>query len=317
MKYILYGAGRRGKKNLNLLRQHNLEVIGFVDSKKSGSILVDEKIEFPIYTIEQIAEFFDISGNEIEVVISIANNKEYSKVKKLLDEAGITVVNIEDILYDSTDDKVKRNRDYIAEYHEKEMESYFENAETETNLQTFWSEDSIFYQMFSKLDLTKVVELACGRGRHVPKYINNAQEIVLVDILETNIDICKKRLGDFNKIYYYVNNGYDLKELPSNSYTSVFSYDAMVHFEMLDIFSYLKDIERILEPGGMALLHHSNNAADYRITFSTGTHCRNYMSMDLFAHLADRAGLEILSQQSLDWEGVKELDALTLLRKPN
>ena len=158
------------------------------------------------------------------------------------------------------------------------------------------------------------MELACGRGRHVPHYINDAKEIILVDILQKNIDFCRCRFKDEDKISYYVNNGYDLSEIKSESQTALFTYDAMVHFEMMDIFQYLKETYRILVNGGKALFHHSNNTEDYRVTFLTGTGGRNYMSKQLFAYLANRAGLTVLEQQVIDWSK-KDLDCITLVEK--
>ena len=39
------------------------------------------------------------------------------------------------------------------------------------------------------------------------------------------------------------------------------------------------------------------------------------MSKQLFAYLADRAGLEVLEQRVIDWGGKKDLDCLTLVEK--
>ena len=182
-------------------------------------------------------------------------------------------------------------------------------------MDVFWKNDSLFCQLFSELNLEKVVELACGRGRHVRKYLSNAQTIILVDILEKNIDYCKQRFCSEKKIQYYVNTGFDLKEISSDSCTALFTYDAMVHFEMMDIFQYLLETNRILKKGGKALFHHSNNTDSYNVTFSSGRHRRNYMSKQLFAHLADRAGLKILKQYVIDWAGERELDCVTLIEK--
>ena len=85
--------------------------------------------------------------------------------------------------------------------------------------------------------------------------------------------------------------------------------------EMLDIFQYLKETKRILVKGGKALFHHSNNTENYRITYSTGKHGRNYMSKDIFAHLADRAELKVLEQQVISWGGIEKLDCVTLAEK--
>lgn len=71
----------------------------------------------------------------------------------------------------------------------------------------------------------------------------------------------------------------------------------------------------VLVSGGRALFHHSNNSADYRITFSTGQSGRNYMRKQLFAYLAVRAGFKVLEQHVIDWGDKKNLDCLTLLEK--
>ena len=42
----------------------------------------------------------------------------------------------------------------------------------------------VFYKMFCKLNFTNVIELACGRGRHVTRYKEKANMITLVDVLQ-------------------------------------------------------------------------------------------------------------------------------------
>ncbi|MBQ9361196.1 MAG: class I SAM-dependent methyltransferase [Lachnospiraceae bacterium] len=182
----------------------------------------------------------------------------------------------------------------MAYVHAKRNDEYFTNAEEKASLEVFWNENSSFRKMFQKLDLDNVVELACGWGRHVPKYYGMAGHITLVDILQENIDICKKRFGEDDKISYYKNNGYDYENLKDETYTAVFSYDAMVHFEMFDIYKYLCDTYRILKPGEMALFHHSNYNEKPEMDFIGTDHARNYMSKDLFHYLVCRAGLKVL-----------------------
>ena len=148
-------------------------------------------------------------------------------------------------------------RNWAAYYHIENMNSYFDMAEGEEMLSRFWSDRYPFYRMFCMLDQTKIIELACGRGRHVQKYLDSAGDITLVDILEKNIEICRERYKDNSKIHYYVNNGKDLSELSDSSYTALFTYDAMVHFQYLDVNDYLKETYRVLQSGGYALFHHS------------------------------------------------------------
>lgn len=195
---------------------------------------------------------------------------------------------------------------------------YYEHAEK--SLSPFWDKDSIFYKHFNSLDLSNVVELACGHGRHVPQYINEAGAISLVDVNNENIDFCKNRFKDYtNKITFFVNQGSDFSGIEDNSKTAIFSYDAMVHFDMLAIGEYLKESYRILAPNGKCLFHHSNYSKSPLNFYQHNPHWRNFMSGDIFANLATIAGLKIISQDIIGW-GVGEkryfnLDCVTLLQK--
>lgn len=309
---ILYGAGTQGRLFARQLCEHNIAIAGFCDSNKTG------EVEFECggkIRRERIYKPEELSGDTHAVLISIASYADREEVAEQITARGIELVTIEQIL-SSKGDMVAGCREYVAEFHAKEMDSYFQEAEEKWSMDIFWREDSVFNGMFQKLDADRIVELACGRGRHVPQYAMHAQEIVLVDVLEKNIAYCRERFRGEEKIRYYVNNGCDLRELPSCFCTALFTYDAMVHFEMMDIFQYLKETERVLCVGGRALFHHSNNSSDYRVTFSTGRHGRNYMSKDIFAYLANRAGLLVLEQQVIDWGGEKDLDCITLVEKP-
>lgn len=98
------------------------------------------------------------------------------------------------------------------------MNDYFHNAEHDDSIAIFWDKKTPFYQEFIKLDLDDVIELACGRGRHVPHYIKNAGHVTLVDIVPQNINMCKERFVLENQIFYYCNNGYNLEKLASDRY---------------------------------------------------------------------------------------------------
>ena len=239
-----------------------------------------------------------------EVVSRLKNDKKefYAGLDKLLvDELHLMP-------------RIDYEREICAISHIDTMDQYFEIAESEGALDFFWSAGGICRGLFDKLDLQNTVELACGRGRHVPRYINSAGHITLVDILEKNIDLCRMRFSDTDKISYVVNNGCDLSALPSEYYTSLFTYDSMVHFELLDISNYLKETYRILRPGGKALFHHSNNDSDYKASYDNAAESRSFMSKNIFAYLAYRAGFEIEDQRIVDWVE-PEIDCLTLVVK--
>lgn len=313
-KIILYGAGKVGDSYYSLLDYQGLKdcVYAFCDKNADQ---IQKKHDIDVISYENAKKL------GLPFVISVSQSKRYSyqEIKEKLEEDQVEYYNnlLDYIKENLTVDMVELNRKYCAFFHIDNMDGYFESAEGEGSLRIFWGENSVFFNLFQKLDLKNVVELACGRGRHVPQYLSKAGEVTLVDVLEKNIIFVKNRFIDFPNIHYYKNNGYDFSELPNNSYTALFTYDAMVHFELLDIFNYLKETYRILTPGGLALFHHSNDSSDYKNSFVNCTNChgRNFMDKKLFAYLACRAGFEIVEQHVIDWGGTPNLDCISLVHK--
>ena len=303
---ILWGSGDCGKymhqKMMDLGR--NVIAFGDVDSNKVGNEVCGKKI----ISYQMIKNDY----KDADIVISI-QAKDNEEIREQLKAWGLlnNIFTLQEFL---SAEIVMSRRDECAEFHNKHMDSYFDAAELDNHIRVFWEEQTVFKRMFDKLDKEKIVELACGRGRHVPQYINETKEIVLVDILERNIQYCKERFAKEEKIQYYVNSGNELNALKSGYYSSIFSYDSMVHFESIDVYHYLLETGRILMPGGRALFHHSNNYKDYKASFMTGLKGRSYMSMDLFAHFADRAGLRVVEQIEYPW-GDGLTDGITLLQK--
>lgn len=304
---IIYGAGESGVFVLSLLKKLKMgNLCYFCDSDKSK--WGKEKYGIRILSLPEIKENFA----QFCCIVAITDKEQQLNVKELLASNGFLkyIYTYDDIFAQNT---VEDNRMLCAVAHEDTFDDYFKSAEN--SLSVFWGEDSPFLRMFRELNLQKVVELAVGRGRHVTQYLDLAGHVTLVDILEKNIAFCKERFGNNPKISYYKNSGNDLSKLKDASYTSLFTYDAMVHFELIDVYNYLIETYRILQPGGKALFHHSNLHSDYKISFSNSPyHSRNYMSKEIFAYLAYRAGFKILEQQKIKW-GVEDLDCLTLVHK--
>lgn len=168
--------------------------------------------------------------------------------------------------------------------------------------------------MFDRLDLTRVVELACGHGRHVPMYQDRAGEIVLMDILPENIDWCRQRFAD-PRITALTNDGTDFRPLADESVTAIFSYDSMVHFPPDVVGSYIADAARVLVPGGRALFHHSNYSAPADRHYGLNPHARNHMDQALFRDLVGDH-LRIEESVIVPWGQVADLDCATMLVKP-
>lgn len=120
---------------------------------------------------------------------------------------------------------------------------------------------------------------------NLPKDEADMSHITLVDILQKKIDICKERFRKIEKLSYYKNEEYDLRLLESNHYSSLFSYDTMAHFELINIHLYLQDIYRVLKSRGRALLHHSNYSTEYKAAFRDVLYGHSFMSKECFSYL--------------------------------
>lgn len=298
---IIYGAGVRGKAYYDFFMEKGLQdcIYGFCDKKYAEIVNVKDK---KVYSYEEVKDL------DLPFLITMVDGNAADEVGEKLKQDGNRGCLIGDFaeLFGHKDD-VEFNREICAFFHTEAMNDYFRSAEGDLSLNKFWGAESKFRQLFEQLDLTNVIELACGRGRHVPQYIDRAGAVTLVDILQENMDFCENRFKEYSNISYYCNNGYNLEKLENEKYSSLFTYDAMVHFEM-------KDIYRVLVHGGKVLIHHSNNHSDYKASFANAPGGRGFMSKDIFAHLAHRSGFEIVEQQVIDW-GVKDLDCITLLEK--
>jgi SAM-dependent methyltransferase len=201
--------------------------------------------------------------------------------------------------------------------------SYYDQAEQASWLEGFWSDGSPFKTRFDTLNPSILVELACGHGRHTAHLLDStASQLVtrvyLIDVNYENIKYCRKRFRHDPRVTCLQNNGFDLP-LDAHSVNGLFCYDAMVHFELDAVISYIRETYRALRPGGRALFHHSNFDQKPGALYADNPYSRNFMSDRLFAHIALRAGFLVLDQEIIDWgDGDSPtLDCITLLEKPH
>lgn len=163
------------------------------------------------------------------------------------------------------------------------------------------------------VDLSRCADFACGRGRNGWKLLREgAGHVTMIDVNEENVRFCAARAHA--KVRAAKVNGLDLAGIDDGAFTFFYSFDAMVHFDLEIIASYIPEFHRVMTPGAIALLHHSNYDANPGGDFRSNPHMRNFMTARIFRHLAVKSGFEVLRQVILPW-GQLDSDCITVLRK--
>lgn len=206
--------------------------------------------------------------------------------------------------------------------------AYF--AAAEPSMQEHW--DYYIWPRIRDLDLSLVLDLACGHGRNTARLAEVSERVIAADINAECIAACKARFGDIDNIDYLLLDGISLAPLPDDSLSLVYCWDAMVHFEPEVVAGYVAECARTLRPGGCGFIHHSNRMNDEMTDFRHEPHWRNYMSRDVFRYFLRGSGLQVLSQDVIGWDEsvtarqpfwekpdknfIADLDCISMFQKP-
>jgi ubiquinone/menaquinone biosynthesis C-methylase UbiE len=180
----------------------------------------------------------------------------------------------------------------------------------------FWNPHGVFRPLFDQLDRRRLIEIACGQGRHTALVPQSYEKILAVDTSVDAIAECNRRYGGLKNVQFVLSEDGCSIPAAAESHTGIFSFDAMVHFEPLTMQAYIAEAARVLERKGRGLFHHSNYSGNPTGKFTDSPQWRNYMTKDLFAHFCSRSGLQVVSQTEIDWGESPKLDCLTLFEKP-
>jgi glycosyltransferase involved in cell wall biosynthesis/ubiquinone/menaquinone biosynthesis C-methylase UbiE len=182
---------------------------------------------------------------------------------------------------------------------------YFDEAEPHMERQ--WTD--IIWPMIKDFDFSAVLELGPGAGRNTKKLCALAKMVYAVDLNSYALQKLKDNVGESFKgckIVYYENNGYSLSIIKDNSITSIYSWDAAVHFDKIVIKDYVKEFSRVLVKGGRGLIHHSNLGESANDDISKNPHLRSNMSKDLFKEYCLMFGLNVDLQEIINWGEIND-----------
>lgn len=166
------------------------------------------------------------------------------------------------------------------------------------------------------------LDIGAGGGRFTEVLVPKARRVIAAEVAPSMLPHLRARFRADEHVEYLLLDGCGLRPLPDESVDAVLSYGVFVHLQHWDIFNYLIEIERVLSPGGRAVIQHAH-------TFSTlgwqlflaqmpdqvGHHkypgSFTVMTPGLFAEFCTRAGLVVMDCVT----DVVKRDAISLIQK--
>jgi SAM-dependent methyltransferase len=163
----------------------------------------------------------------------------------------------------------------------------------------------------------KILEIAPGFGRITQFLSILAGELIIVDLNPLCIEKTRAKLKH-HVLAYFVNDGKSIPKVRDNSQDLVFSFDSFVHMHANVTEEYVKEIYRVLKPGGHAFIHHSwlYGGSDESTNNVAG---RANMSPEQFKIFVENNNMEIVSQNIIQFEPLNSwngTDCISMFRKP-
>jgi ubiquinone/menaquinone biosynthesis C-methylase UbiE len=105
-----------------------------------------------------------------------------------------------------------------------------------------------------KLD-DEVLEFGCGHGLITGAVGRFCKRAIGVDVSQAIIRVAEELNRDVKNVSYIRSSGLDLKTIPDQSVTFVYSIECIQHIEKVHAVTFFHEFYRILKPKGRALIH--------------------------------------------------------------
>lgn len=112
-----------------------------------------------------------------------------------------------------------------------------------------------FVELLKSVDGKDVLDLGCGTGRHVIALAREGFRVFGLDIVETAIEVAKERLQEEGlEAEVRVGNFYEKLPYEDNFFDGVISTIAIHHARVFRIKRAIKEIKRVMRPGGILMI---------------------------------------------------------------
>lgn len=165
-----------------------------------------------------------------------------------------------------------------------------------------------------------ILELAPGHGVWTEYLRPFARRMTLVDLTPRCIEFCRRKYGEEN-MTYIVNDGRTIPCVDDGTVDFVFSWHSLVHAEHDVMRAYVQEINRVLRPGGMGLIHHTNYG-EFAVDRDgrppvPNDHWRGIdMTARKFRDDCAACGLQCVYQELVPWGSLEPVDCFSLVQRP-
>ena len=149
----------------------------------------------------------------------------------------------------------------------------------------------------------KALDVGCGAGRIVQQLAPQFAEVHGVDVSDEMIKLATERLKPFDHVKLHRTDGADLKMFEENTFQMMWSYSVFYHIPRTVYYSYLKELTRVMAPGGL-LIYQMGQTYSFRRWLQAifriepdaqDTNRRRFFTKKHLHELATENGFEVVS----------------------
>ena len=149
----------------------------------------------------------------------------------------------------------------------------------------------------------KALDVGCGVGRIIQQLAPRFGEVHGVDVSDEMLNLAKERLRPFPNVHLHRLDGTDLRTFPDRTFNIMWSYSVFYHMPRTLYYGYLKELARVMAPGGrliyqLAQLYSTRRwfQAVFRIEPDPkDTNVRRFYTKGHLRRLAAENGFEVLA----------------------
>ena len=231
-----------------------------------------------------------LSIEEIKLLIEKLEKVKEQDLQELID-SNLKILKDIQLAVDANNKEMLDRLDKTPDWFIADLTDKLRKPMIDTMLKTSIQE-KIF--TFAKSNAYNSLEIGPGNGMFSMDFRSWRLNFFL-DILLDREAIIRKKFPPQHQKYlkFYVTNGTDCSVIPKGSCSFVFSWDTFVFFSQGRIRQYLRDINKVLIPGGHCFIQYADCHYDRELSYSKRGYW-NYNTKTLMTEMIQQEGYEVI-----------------------